>query len=82
MADDDLDLMQSLLEMADDDDAISGSPEFKARPAEPLDYFVQSAHTENAPPNKRARIIPARPLAEGKSVRNCIFVDIWPGPDT
>ena len=77
MADDDLDLMQSLLEMADDD-AISGSPKFKARPAEPLDYSVQTAHTENAPPNKRARIIPARPLAEGKSVRNCIFVDIWP----
>ncbi|KAL0050163.1 hypothetical protein WJX82_005580 [Trebouxia sp. C0006] len=67
MADDDLDLMQSLLEMADDDDAISGSPEFKARPAEPLDYFVQSAHTENAPPNKRARIIPARPLAEAST---------------
>lgn len=78
MADDDLDLMQSLLEMADDDDAVSDSPEFKARPAEPLEYFVQTAHTENAPPNKRAKIIPARPLAEGKSARNCAFVDTWP----
>lgn len=82
MADDDLDLMQSLLEMADDDDAISGSPEATARPAEALGYSVQTTHTENAPPNKRARIIPARPLAEGKSARNCIFVDTWPCLDT
>lgn len=74
MADDDLDLMQSLLEMADDDDAISGSPEAKARPSEALNYSVQTTLTENAPPNKRARIIPARPLAEGKSVRNCILL--------
>ncbi|DBA85087.1 TPA: hypothetical protein ACH3X2_005810 [Trebouxia sp. C0005] len=64
MADDDLDLMQSLLEMADDNDAISGSPEAKARTAEALGYSFQTTHTESAPPNKRARIIPARPLAE------------------
>ncbi|KAL0041472.1 hypothetical protein WJX79_004709 [Trebouxia sp. C0005] len=46
MADEDLDLMQSLLEMADDNDAISGSPEAKARTAEALGYSFQTTHTE------------------------------------
>lgn len=78
MADDDLDLMQSLLEMADDDDAITDSPEATARPAKPGCHSFHTTHAENAPPNKRARIISARPLAEGKYERNCIFVYIWP----
>lgn len=64
MADDDLDMLQQLLEMAEDDgasDASDGRQEQEPAVSGPKDY-------EYVPPNKRPRLTEtAKPLAAGKS---------------
>ena len=69
MADDDLDMLQQLLEMAEDDDrAVTDSPDAKRRPSSELGH---TSHRENAPPNKRPRLAPIEPLAQGKHMQPC-----------
>ena len=64
MADDDLDMLQQLLEMAEDDDASDASDGRKERRSP---VSVPADH-ENVPPNKRPRLSEtAKPLAAGKS---------------
>lgn len=64
MADDDLDMLQQLLEMAEDDDASDASDGRKEQ-ASPV---RGPASHENLPPNKKPRLTEtAKPLAAGKS---------------
>ena len=64
MADDDLDMLQQLLEMAEDDDASeasAGRKEQRSPVSHPTDH-------ENVPPNKRPRLSETiKPLTAGKS---------------
>lgn len=64
MADDDLDMLQQLLEMAEDGNASDASD---GRKEHRSPVSVPSGH-ENVPPNKRPRLSEtAKPLAAGKS---------------
>ena len=64
MADDDLDMLQQLLEMAGDDDASDVSD---GRKEQTSPVRVPTDH-ENMPPNKKPRLREtAKPLAAGKS---------------
>ena len=64
MADDDLDMLQQLLEMAEDDDASDVSDSKQSRKS-PVSV---PAYHENVPPNKKPRLNEtAKPLAAGKS---------------
>lgn len=70
MADDDLDMLQQLLEMADDDRA-SDQSDSKHQSEPPscavTDQASSRVPSENLPPNKRPRLTPAaKPLAAGK----------------
>ena len=69
MADDDLDILQQLLELADEDEKEAVSPVKQTpHPAEGhTDPSSQDCdQNENVPPNKRPRMIPAKTAAEGK----------------
>ena len=72
MADDDLDMLQQLLEMAEEDEAVSDSSDSKRGKAVDMSstrqYVDSQRQTENAPPNKRPKITPAKPLAQGRQV--------------
>ena len=68
MADDDLDMLQQLLEMADDDDTASVASDSQTQVNLGTSNARQEKpeHTENLPPNKRAKVIQVKPLVEGK----------------
>ncbi len=70
MADDDLDMLQQLLEMAEDDDAVSVSSDGNRPSSIAISDALQNTEAqkraENVSPNKRARITTTKPLAKGK----------------
>ena len=74
MADDDLDILQRLLEMADEDEA-AAEPTDNSKAAE---EHTQGSHfqAENIPPNKRPRVASAKPAVQGAQVsQDCINGD-------
>ena len=68
MADDDLDILQQLLELADEDDVDAVSPPITCLfPAgENSNPPSEARQDENVAPNKRHRLTPAKPAAQGK----------------
>ena len=69
MADDDLDILQQLLELADEDEkeAVSLAHQTPRTAEGHTDPSSQGCgQDENVPPNKRPRMTPAKTAAEGK----------------
>ena len=68
MADDDLDNLQQLLELADEDDTDAMSPPnaSSVQAGGNSDHPLEAPQNENVPPNKRPRLTPAKPAAQGK----------------